>query len=326
MKKSVSERITNVMKGRTFIAFVGLVIIFIAFSIFSKNFLTLFNMMNVLRQTSINAILAAGMTFVIVLGGIDLSVSATVSLSGTVAAMLMVQAGMGTFGGILGALCIGALIGLCNGFVITKFDVPPIIATLGMMTVANGMALALTGGYSVTGLPKSFAVIGRANIGPVPVPVLITIAMFAIGYVLLNKTRFGEYVFGVGGNEEAARLAGISVSRTKIGVYIFSGLMAAVGGLILASRLDSGQPQAGAGLELNAIAAVVIGGASVSGGVGGVIGSFIGALIMSILSNGFDLMEVGRYYQMIFTGLVLIIAVSLQKRSGKGKLEKIKKA
>ncbi len=326
MKKSVNEGIKNAMKGRTFIAFVGLVIIFIAFSIFSKNFLSLFNMMNVLRQTSINAILAAGMTFVIVLGGIDLSVSATVSLSGTVAAMLMVQAGMGTFGGIFGALAIGALMGLCNGFVITKFDVPPIIATLGMMTVANGTALALTGGYSVTGLPDSFAVIGRENIGPVPVPVLITIAMFAIGHVLLNKTRFGEYVFGVGGNEEAARLAGISVSRTKIGVYIFSGLMAAVGGLILASRLDSGQPQAGAGLELNAIAAVVIGGASVTGGVGGVIGSFIGALIMSILSNGFDLMGVGRYYQMIFTGIVLIIAVSLQKRSGKGKLVKVKKS
>lgn len=313
--KIIRNKISSITKQREFIAFIGLAIIFVVFTITSKNFFTLFNIMNILRQSSINAVLAVGMTFVIISGGIDLSVSSTVSLSGTVAAMVMLKGGTGTIPGILIGMLVGLLVGYINGSVITKAKVPPIIASLGMMTIASGTALALTGGYSVSGLPKSFEWVGRANLGPVPVPVIIMIVMYIIGHILLNKTKFGASVFGVGGNEEAARLAGISVQRVKTGVYMFSGLMASVSGLILASRLDSGQPMAGSGLELNAIAAVVIGGASVTGGAGGVIGSLIGALIMSVLSNGFDLMGVGRFYQMIFTGIVLIAAVSIQKQS-----------
>jgi ribose transport system permease protein len=311
-------KIAELRKERSFLAFVGLVTIFLIFSVASPNFLTLFNFMSILRQASIISILSVGMTFVIISGGIDLSVSAIVSLSGTIAALLMVKFGGGTGLGIAGALSVGLLIGILNGLIITNFDVPPIISTLGMMTISNGMALALTSGYSVTGLPKTFAIIGRRNIGPIPMPVIIMFIMYSFGYMLLKKTRFGEYVFGIGGNEEAARLAGISVKKIKTGVYMFSGLMASVSGLILASRLDSGQPMAGNGLELNTIAAVVIGGASVNGGVGGVMGSLVGALIMSVLNNGFDLIGVGRYYQMIFTGMVLILAVSIQKqRKGK---------
>ncbi len=315
MNSSLKVKLVNITKRREFIAFIGLIVICIAFSFISSNFFTLFNLMSVLRQASINAVLAAGMTFVIISGGIDLSVSSTVSLSGTVAAMVMVNMEMGTVSGLLSALLVGLIVGAINGIVITKAGVPPIIATLGTMTVASGLALAVTGGYSVSGLTEGFAFFGRGNLSFLPVPVLIVALMYVISHLLLQKTRFGAAVFGVGGNEEAARLAGVSVDRTKIGVYMFSGLMAAVGGIILASRLDSGQPMAGDGLELDAIAAVVIGGASVNGGVGGVVGSLIGALIMSVLDNGFDLIGVGRYYQMVFTGIVLILAVAVQKKS-----------
>ena len=315
MNSSLKVNLVRITKRREFIAFIGLIVICIAFSIISSNFFTLFNLMSVLRQASINAVLAAGMTFVIISGGIDLSVSSTVSLSGTVAAMVMVNMEMGTVSGLLAALLVGLIVGAINGIVITKAGVPPIIATLGTMTVASGLALAVTGGYSVSGLTEGFAFFGRGNLSFLPVPVLIVALMYVISHLVLQKTRFGAAVFGVGGNEEAARLAGVSVDRTKIGVYMFSGLMAAVGGIILASRLDSGQPMAGDGLELDAIAAVVIGGASVNGGVGGVVGSLIGALIMSVLDNGFDLIGVGRYYQMVFTGIVLILAVAVQKKS-----------
>lgn len=320
MKNSLKASLIAMTKRREFIAFVGLAVIFIAFSFGSENFCTLFNIMSVLRQASINSVLAVGMTFVIISGGIDLSVSSIVSLSGTVAAITMVNGGMGVLPGLLVALLIGLLVGAVNGVVISRLSVPPIIATLGSMTVASGLALAVTGGYSVSGLPSGFAVFGRGNLGFLPVPVLIVALMYLIGHVILQKTKFGASVFGVGGNEEAARLAGISVEKTKIGVYMLSGLMAAIGGIILASRLDSGQPMAGDGLELNAIAAVVIGGASVNGGVGGVVGSLIGALIMSVLSNGFDLIGVGRFYQMIFTGIVLIFAVAIQKKSKQNSL------
>ena len=165
------------------------------------------------------------------------------------------------------------------------------------------------------GLPESFAFIGRENLGVIPVPALIMILMYVIGYFLLNRMRFGAYTYGVGGNSEATRLAGVSVSKLKILVYVFSGLMASVAGLILTSRLNSGQPLAGTGLELNAIAAVVIGGAGVAGGTGSIIGGLFGALIMCMLTNGFDILGVGRYYQMIVTGLILVAAVSAQKKS-----------
>ncbi len=315
MNKSIKRIVLDLVKRREFITFVALAIIFSIFSLLSENFITLFNVMGILRQASINAILAIGMTYVIISGGIDLSVGSTISLSGTVAALFMVSLGFGVVPGILAGVLVGLLAGFINGMVITKAGVPPIIATLGMMTIESGVALALTGGYSVSGLAEGFAWIGRKNIWQIPVPVLIMIALYVIGHILLNKTKFGASVFGVGGNEEAARLAGISNQRVKIGVYMLSGIMASIGGLILASRLDSGQPMAGTGMELNAIAAVVIGGASVVGGSGGVVGSLFGALIMSVLSNGFDLIGVGRYYQMIFTGIVLIIAVSIQKKS-----------
>lgn len=315
MKKPSDSFIKRAVSRKETIALFGALIIFAAFSMASPNFLTVYNVMSILRQVSINAILAVGMTFVIISGGIDLSVSAIVSLSGTVAAISMANWNFGTLGGIIVGLACGAAVGLINGICIAKLDVPPIIATLGTQTAANGVALVVTGGYSVMGLPASFAFIGRENLGVIPVPALIMILMYILGYFLLNRMRFGAYTYGVGGNSEATRLAGVSVSKLKILVYVFSGLMASVAGLILTSRLNSGQPLAGTGLELNAIAAVVIGGAGVAGGTGSIIGGLFGALIMCMLTNGFDILGVGRYYQMIVTGLILVAAVSAQKRS-----------
>ncbi len=312
----VKSVFNKLLKQRESIALIALVIICLVFSLVAPTtFPTPFNMMNVLRQASVNAILAVGMTYVIISGGIDLSVSSTVSLSGTIAAIAMVNFGANAFVGVLAGLAVGVTVGLLNGLVITTFDVPPIIATLGLLTGASGLALVLTGGSSVSGLAEGFSIFGQGNLGILPVPAIIMLIVYIIGFVILTKTKFGASLFGVGGNEEAARLAGISVKKIKIGVYIISGLMASVAGIILASRLDSGQPLAGEGLELNAIAAVVIGGASVSGGRGGVVGSLIGALIIGVLNNGFDLIGVGRYYQMILTGLVLILAVALQKKT-----------
>lgn len=315
MKSSENKTKFKLLKQREFIAFAALVLIFVFFSLGSENFFTMFNIMNIFRQASINAIIAVGMTFVIISGGIDLSVGATVSLSGVMAAIVMGNWGMNSVVGVLCGLTVGIAIGFVNGFVITKGGVPPIIATVATMTIASGLALVLTGGRSVTNLPDSFSVIGRGNIGILPIPVFIILITYVLGHILLTKTRFGATVFGIGGNEEAARLAGISVEWVKIRVYMFCGAMSAISGLIMASRLNSGQPLAGDGLDLNAIAAVVIGGASVNGGVGGVVGSLIGALLMSVLTNGFDLIGMGRYYQMIFTGIVLILAVTLQKKT-----------
>lgn len=307
------------IRQREFAAFVGLVLLIICFSIASPDFFTMYNLMNALRQASIIALLAVGMTYVIISGGIDLSVGSIVSISGTLAAYVMIATGGGAMIGIMVGLAVGLTAGFINGIVISRLQVPPIIATLAMMSVAQGVALAITGGYPVSGLPQSFSWLGRGYIGPIPVPVIILIVVYVIGHIILKHTKFGAYVFGLGGNEEATRLAGLNIKKIKVSVYMLSGVTAAIGGLILASRLSSGQPMAGQGLELNAIAAVVIGGASVMGGSGGVIGSLIGALIMAVLSNGLDLMNISSYYQMIFTGAILALAVAMQRKRGRGR-------
>ncbi|WP_044481444.1 ABC transporter permease [Paenibacillus antibioticophila] len=304
-------------KQREFAAFVGLLVLIVGFSIASPDFFTTYNLMNIMRQASIIALLAIGMTFVIIAGGIDLSVGAIASISGTLAAQVMISSGGGVFVGVLTGLGVGIAVGFVNGLIISKFKVPPIIATLALMSVSQGLALAVTGGYPVSGLPDSFAWLGRGFVGAVPIPVIILLLMYIVAHIILNHTKFGAYVFGLGGNEEATRLAGLNVNKIKIWVYVVSGITAAVSGLILASRLGSGQPLAGQGMELNAIAAVVIGGASVAGGVGGVIGSLIGALIMSVLNNGLDLMNINSYYQMIFTGIILALAVASQSKKRK---------
>lgn len=284
------------------------VLLFVIMSLLSDNFLTSYNLINVARQITMVAILGIGMTFVILSGGIDLSVGSIVALVGCLTTGFMVS-GMPVPVAIVAGLFIGAALGMINGLVTTYGKIPSFIVTLGMMTVARGFALVYTDGYPITKLPESFSFIGRGYIGPIPVPVVIMILCFVIGYIVLRYFRFGRDVYALGGNEEAARLSGIKTNRVKVAVFLISGLTAAIAGIILASRLNSGQPSAGASMELDAIAAVVIGGTSFSGGKGSILGTLVGAMIMGVISNGLNLLGVSSYWQMITIGFIIVVAV-----------------
>ncbi len=306
-KAPLKTRLLGEFKNKLGILFV-LILLIIIMSILSESFLTMFNLMNVARQITIVAILGIGMTFVILSGGIDLSVGSIVALVGSVTAGLLLSGyhlGIAiTFG-----LFVGLAIGIINGVVTTYGKIPSFIVTLGMMTVARGFALVYTDGYPISGLPSSFSFIGRGFIGPIPFPVIIMIVCFTIGYVVLKYTRFGRNVYALGGNEEAARLSGIKTKFTNVSVFAISGLTAAIAGIILASRLSSGQPSAAVAMELDAIAAVVIGGTSFSGGKGSIVGTLIGAAIMGVISNGLNLLGVSSYWQMIAIGFIIVLAV-----------------
>ncbi|MGE5581358.1 MAG: ABC transporter permease [Bacillota bacterium] len=294
-------------------ALIGLLCMIIALSFINDFFFTFSNMINIARQVSLNAIIAVGMTLVILTGGIDLSVGSIVALSGTIASSLMVQ-GVNMWVAMATGVLIGAVAGFINGLTITKLNVPPIITTLAMMTAARGVALVYTNGYPISNLPDSFVFLGRGYLGAIPIPAIIMLFIYLLGYILLTQMKIGRYIYGLGGNEEAVHLSGINVSCIKILVYTLCGFAAAVSGLILASRLNSGQPLAGTGFEMDAIAAVVLGGASIAGGEGTIIGTLIGALIINVLNNGLNLMNVNPYSQMIVKGLVLAAAVAIRTR------------
>ncbi len=297
-------------------ALIALLVMSVALSFISNFFFTFSNMINIARQVSLNAIIAVGMTLVILTGGIDLSVGSVVALSGTIASSLMVN-GVNMWVAILIGILIGGAAGLINGLTITKLNVPPIITTLAMMTAARGIALVYTNGYPISNLPDSFIFLGRGYLGPIPVPAIIMLIIYILGYILLTQMRVGRYIYGLGGNEEAVHLSGINVARIKILVYTVCGIVSAISGLILASRLGSGQPLAGSGFEMDAIAAVIIGGASITGGEGTMIGTLIGALIMNILNNGLNLMNVNPYSQQIVKGVVLAAAVAIRTYKAK---------
>jgi ribose transport system permease protein len=294
----------------------GLVISFLllclVLALLSDRFLTMNNAVNVLRQSTINGIIAVGMTFVILTAGIDLSVGATLALSTVVTADLL-QRGIPVPLAILAGLGLGAALGLANGLIITKARVPPFVATLGMMTVARGLALTYTQGRPITGLPEAFRFIGTGSLGPIPMPIIIAGFTFAIGYVLLTRTRVGEYVFALGNNPVAARFAGIATDRYTTFVYSLSGLLAALAGMILVARLNSAQPTAGIGYEFDAIAAVVVGGTSFAGGEGGLGGTLLGVLVIAVLNNGLNLLNVSSFYQPVVTGVVIALALLLYR-------------
>lgn len=292
----------------------GLLIICIIISVITPRFLTIANLRNVLTQLSVNAVIAAGMTFVILTGGIDLSVGSIVAICGAVAAMLAKSTG-NVFVAILAALILGAIIGLLNGLIIAKGKLQAFIATLATMTVFRGATYVYTSGTPVSGLGQSFMVIGNEKVLGIPIPVIIMILIFAASYYLLNQVRYGRYVYALGGNEDSARLSGINTQRIKTLVYVISGVMAAIGGIIVTSRIGSASPNAGSGFELDAIAAVVLGGTSLAGGEGSVLGTIIGALIIGILNNGLNLMNVSPFYQLIVKGLVILFAVMIDKKS-----------
>lgn len=293
----------------------GLLLIVIVLTILSPNFLTATNILNVFRQVSINALLAFGMTYVILTGGIDLSVGSILALCSALAAGFMTD-GMDPVLAVSAGLVLGALMGAANGFVIAKGKVAPFIATLATMTIFRGLTLVYTEGRPITGFSDSvaFKMIGRGYFLGVPVPVYIMLAIFLILYFVLKKTTFGRGVYAVGGNEEASRLSGLNVDRIKIGVYTISGLLSAFAGIILTSRLNSAQPTAGISYELDAIAAVVIGGTSLSGGRGRIVGTLIGALIIGVLNNGLNLLNVSSFYQQVVKGGVILLAVLLDRK------------
>jgi len=276
--------------------------------ILTPHFFTVSNLLNVLEQTSINAIIAAGMTFVIISAGIDLSVGSLVAVAG-VALAARLQAGASVWTAIIVALAVGGGFGILNGLAITLGRLPPFIATLGMMSIARGCALLFTDGRPVSGFDAGFRAIATSRIAGIPSPVVITIVVYLVGHFVLARTRFGRYVYSIGGNEEATRLSGVDVRLHKTLIYGVSGLASAVAAIVLTARLNSAQPIAGIMYELDAIAATVIGGASLMGGEGGLGGTIIGALIMGVLRNGLNLLGVSSFVQQIVIGLVIVFAV-----------------
>lgn len=284
-----------------------------ALSVLSSSFFTLSNVLNIARQVSINAIIAAGMTFVILTGGIDLSVGSVLAISGAVIAGLL-SAGQPLLIGIGAGLAVGGMLGLINGLIIAKGRVQPFIATLGMLTIARGLTLVYTDGRPITGLPDVFVWLGAGEIGRIPVPVVLMLLVFLAGTVLLRQTVMGRYVYAIGGNEEATRLSGVNVAFYKTLVYVISGVLATTSGVVLTARLNSAQPTAGSAFELDAIAAVVLGGTTLAGGEGGLGGTLLGAFIIGVLNNGLNLLDVSSFYQQVVKGIVILLAVLLDRR------------
>ncbi len=282
----------------------------IVLSMTTDMFLDWENIRNIGRQVSINAILATGMTFVIVIGGIDLSVGSVMALSMTVAAGAMLS-GVPVPLAAAAALLVGAMFGVFNGMLIAVARLPAIIVTLATMEIPRGLALLSTGGYPQTGLPQTFSSLGRGSIAGLQIPTLVMLLVVAGGFLLLRHHVAGRYFYAIGGNATAARFSGVPVARYQILAYTLSGLTAAIAGLVLGSRLMSGQPNAGIGYELDAIAAVVLGGASITGGSGSVAGTLIGALTLGVLNNGLNLMDVSPYLQKVLKGAILLAAIPL---------------
>ena len=294
--------------ARQFGTLIGLVVLSMVLWALTPHFLTVSNLLNVAEQTSINAIVAVGMTFVILSGGIDLSVGSIVALSGVMLGTAIENDGPIALGIPL-ALAVGTLCGAVNGTLIVRGGLPPFIVTLGMMSIARGAALVYTEGRPVSGFDEAFRAIATARIGFIPAPVIITALVYLAAHFVLTRTPFGRYVYAIGGNEEATRLSGVHVGFHKTWIYGVSGFMSAVAAIILTARLNSAQPIAGMMYELDAIAATVIGGTSLMGGQGTLVGTLIGALIMGVLRNGLNLLGVSSFLQQIVIGGVIIGAV-----------------
>ena len=291
-----------------------LVVLGAVFSIFAPHFFSADNLLNVSLQASITAIIAAGMTFVILTAGIDLSVGSVVALSGIVATATLklgLPVAVGLPLAVAAALAFGALSGGIAGVLVARFSVAPFIVTLALMTVWRGVAFVVTEGRPVWDLPQAFGALGGARLLGIPFPTLVMAAVYVTAHVALAKTRFGRHVFAVGGNPEAARLAGIRTGRVVASVYVLCGTLAAGSGVLLASRMNSGQPNAGLMYELDVIAAVVVGGTSLSGGRGSIVGTFLGAMLIAVLRNGLNLLDVNSYVQQVVVGVVILLAVLL---------------
>jgi ribose transport system permease protein len=289
---------------------VGLIVLVVVMAVLSPTFLTFRNVFNVGTQIAVIAIIALGSTFVIVSGGIDLSVGSVLALAGIVFGWASAKAGLPLPVALLLGIGVGALAGFVNGNLVTFANIPPFIATLAMLSAARGLALVISGGIPISRIPSSLQTLGNGDLfGVIPLPVVLMVAMWVFAAWVLRYTYAGRCMYAIGGNEEAARLSGINVVGQKLLIYTLSGLFAAIAGILLTARLASAQPQAGVGFELDAIAAVVIGGASLSGGVGSVTGTIVGAFILGVLRNGLNLLNVSAFWQQVVIGAVIVLAV-----------------
>lgn len=314
---------------RKFQSLFALAIMVGALALLSDKFFTPDNSWNILRQISVNLCLSIGMTLVILSGGIDLSVGAILGLAGAVTAGLLknglalrgleARLEFTVTGAIVAGIAVGGAAGWFNGFAITRFRLPPFVATLGMLSIARGLTMLWTGGFPVTSLGSTFGFLGTGVILGMPMPVWIMLALVGSFVVVTQRTRFGRHIYAVGGNERAARLTGLNVPRIKLAVYTLAGALAGVAGLIVTARLDSAQPNAGLGYELDSIAAVVIGGTSLSGGRGSIGGTVLGCLIIGVLNNGLFLLNVSPFWQQVIKGLVILVAVAIDKLNARGR-------
>lgn len=317
------KNIMIVLKQRAIWVFLLLMIVF--FSVMSGNFLTMRNLLNVVKQVSIYGIASVGMTYVILLGGIDLATGSIISFINILAAYLMVNMGWNPLLAVVCSLVASTVIGFLNGIIIAEIKMPALIVTFASQTIFAGIAYIICNGTPISRFPESFLVIGQGYVGPIPVPVIIMIICFAVGAFILVKTYFGRYFYALGGNEEAAELSGIHVKKVKCLVYSLSGLFAGIAGLVMLARANTGQPNAGVGYEFDVITCVVLGGVSVNGGSGKISNVIAGVLIIGVLSNGMVLLNISSYMQMVIKGIILLLAVGsdcIQQQN----LLKVKKA
>lgn len=309
---------TKMKENQNLGTILALIILMVFVSILNPTFLQANNLMNLMRQLIINGFIALGMTFVILTGGIDLSVGSTLALTSAIFAGLL-QNGMNTGLAILVAVGLGLILGLINGILITKGKLAPFIVTLATMTIFRGLTLVYTDGRPIAGPKDNFAFkfLGKGQIFGIPFQVILFILAFLCLWIILNKTSLGRKIYAVGGNEKASYISGINIDKVKIWVYVISSLMAVLSGLVLTSRLNSAQPTAGAAYEMDAIAAVVLGGTSMTGGSGSLTGTLIGILILGVLNNGLNLLGVSSFYQQIVKGIVILIAVLIDRKRNK---------
>lgn len=318
---------TYAKQMHSFQSLIALAVLCIALGFLSDKFFTADNGLNVLRQISVNVCIAVGMTLIVLTAGIDLSVGSVLALCGAITAGLLRNGvripsadlfiGFTVLGAILAGIITGAVLGLFNGFTITKFKVPPFVATLAMLTIARGFTMLFTKGHPISNLGQDFSYIGTGWLIGIPVPVWIAGGVVLIAVFITEKTRIGRYIYAIGGNEKAALFSGININKVKLIVYALGGALAAIGGVIVTSRLNSAQPNAGTSYELDAIAAVVIGGTSLSGGKGSIWGTVLGAVIIGVLNNGLVLLNVSPFWQQVVKGGVILLAVIIDRLGSK---------
>lgn len=317
MTEKTANQMTKRLNGKDLFNKYGILmvflILFVLLTLITNTFFTSRNLINVLKQVSINGIISVGMMCVLLTGGIDLSVGSIVALSGIVATTFAHPGEYPVIVPIILGVLAGAACGVVNGTLVAFLNLPAFIATLGMLSVASGVALVLSKGRPISNLSEQFRYIGGGTILGLPILIYILAAVFLIGYLILSWTKFGRYLYAIGGNEDAAKASGLSVARIKLFVYMISGICAGLAGTVLASRINAGQPNSGEGYELDAIAAVVIGGTSLNGGIGKVSGTILGVLIVGVINNGMDLLNISSYYQKIVKGSNIVLAVLLDR-------------